>query len=142
MMFVAMTKPEEWNWATKRCFCMRMTDTQGVVVYDNAGHIKAAAVFDSFTVDACCFHMAIDNPLVIRDGFFNQIAEYLFITCNRDRVFCHIAGDNKKALRLARKAGFTQSAVVSDGRAKGVDLIIFRMDRDDNRWLDQKEEAA
>jgi hypothetical protein len=142
MIFTAMSKPEEWNWATERCFCMRMTDTQGVVVYDNNGHIKAAVIFDSFTVDACCFHMAIDNPLVIRDGFFSKIAEHLFITCNRDRVFCYIAGNNKKALRLARKAGFTQSAVVSDGRAKDVDLIIFRMDKAGCRWLIEQEEAA
>jgi hypothetical protein len=142
MIFTAMSKPEEWNWATERCFCMRMTDTQGVVVYDNNGHIKAAVIFDSFTVDACCFHMAIDNPLVIRDGFFGQIADHLFVTCNRDRIFCHISSTNKKALRLARKAGFSKEAVVSDGRAKGVDLVIFRMDRDNSRWLIQQDEVA
>lgn len=119
-----------------------MTDSQGIIAYDDNLEIKAAAVFDSFTVDACDMHLAIDNPCVIRCGFFSSISNHLFVLCGRDRVFAPIASTNKKALRAAVHAGFREAAVISDGREKGVDLVVMRMDKADCRWLDKEVRAA
>jgi hypothetical protein len=71
--FFPLELPHEWEWVRQRTHVIACEDSQGIVVYDNNG-IAAIAVLDSFTVDGCCVHLAIDNPLAIRHGLFSEVA--------------------------------------------------------------------
>ena len=115
MIFKPLTETEEWEWVQARAHAIACEDSQGVVVYDN-DIIQAIAVFDSFTVDACSVHFAIDNPFVIKHGFLNEIARHLFIQCGRKRI--------------------------PDAVKEGVDYIVMRMDKESCRWIEQNKEAA
>lgn len=142
IQFKSMTRPDEWNWITHRAKCKHMSDTQGIVAYDEEGVIKAMAAFDSFTVDNCSIHIAIDNPFVIRRGFLHAICRHAFWTCGRDRMFATIASNNEKSLKFVEHTGFYMVSMIGDGLKKGVDLIIMRMDKDSCPWLVEYEEAA
>ena len=122
---------------------MLCEDTQGIVAYDEAGAIQAISAFDSFTVDACSVHLAIDNPIVLRHGFLTELAYHIFVTCNRKRIFGLVPSNNKKARKLDEHIGFKEVARIPDAVREGVDYIVYRMDKEACRWLPQElREAA
>ncbi len=139
--FRALTEPKDWDWVRKRAHPIACEDSGGLVAYDDRG-IQAVCVWDSFTVDACSVHVAIDNPFVIRAGFFMEIARHLFVTCGRERIFGLVPANNEKALKLDLHMGFREVARVPEGYAKDIDYIVMRMDKDTNRWLNKEKRAA
>ena len=141
ILFKALAESEEWDWVRARAHPIACEDSGGVVAYDERG-IQAICVWDSFTVDACSVHFAIDNPFVIRAGFFDEVARHLFITCGRDRIFGLVPADNEKALKLDIHMGFEEVARVPEGYAKDVDYVVLRMDKETSRWLNEEQRAA
>ena len=142
MKFKALERQSEWDWVKTRAKLIFCEDSQGIVAYDDRG-IQAIAVFDSFTVDACNVHFAIDNPLVIRSGFFAEIARHLFIQCGRKRIFGLVPSTNRKALKLDRHLGMKDVAVIPDALAEGIDYVVLCMKKSECRWLpEQLREAA
>ena len=135
--FRAMQTQEDWKWIWDRAHPLQCRDTAGIVAYDDeTGKIQAACVFDSFTIDACSVHFAIDNPFVIRSGFLHEVARHLFINCDRKRIFGLIPSNNEKAHKLDLHIGFREVARIPDAYAEGVDYIVVRMDRETSRWLE------
>lgn len=133
----------EWNWMRERTSLLRVEDTRGIVAYeDNDGSILAACVADSFGVDNCNVHICIGNPLVIRRGFLNEIARWLFIDCGRTRILGLVPSNNERARRFDEHIGFTEIARVPNAVADGVDYIVMEMHRDTCRWLPAQKEAA
>jgi RimJ/RimL family protein N-acetyltransferase len=143
MMFKLIDTQEEKAWAKAKTHAIICEDTQGIMAYDGDKFV-ACAIFDSFTVDACNVHWAIDNPFVLRRGFLTAICDYLFNVRGRERIFGLIPSDNKKALKLDAHIGMEEVARIPDAFAKGVDYIVMRMDKSDCRWLTDipKERAA
>ena len=143
--FKPLTEKFEWEWIWERAHPLACKDTQGIVAYDERG-VQAVCVADSFTIDACSVHFAIDSPFVIRAGFFNEVARHLFVQCGRERIFGLLPADNEKAIKLDLHMGFREVARIPDAYALGVDYIVVRMDKGDTRWLtdeqrEQKEAA-
>ena len=143
MRFSPLQTTQEWEWVQERAHPICCEDSQGLVVYDN-DIIKAIAVFDSFTVDACSVHFAIDDPLVIKHGFLNEIARHLFIQCGRKRIFGLVPSNNEKALKLDKHIGMEEVARIPHAMSEGVDYVVLCMTKEQCRWLPQevKEEAA
>ena len=140
--FRALTEPKDWDWVRKRAHPIACEDSGGLVAYDDRG-IQAICVWDSFTVDACSVHFAIDSPFVIRAGFFNEVARHLFIQCNRGRIFGLVPSNNERAIKLDTHMGFREVARIPDAYAEGVDYIVMRMDRATSPWLtEDMREAA
>jgi len=135
-----LTEAHEWQWVQARAHPICCEDSQGIVAYDvEKGIIVALAVFDSFTVDACNVHLAIDRPMVLRHGFLEECARHLFITCGRKRIFGLVPADNAKALKLNKHLGYREVARVPDAYAEGIDYVVLRMDADDNRWINLED---
>lgn len=143
IQFKALDTQDEWNWLWHRAHPIHCQDTCGIVAYKGS-EIQAVAAFDSWTVDACSVHFAIDNPFVIRAGFLNEIADYLFHTRGRNRLFGLVPSNNAGALKLDAHIGFREVVRIPDAVAEGVDYIVVRMDKEDCRWLSPefREEAA
>ena len=144
--FKPMTEAFEWNWLTERAMQKRMSDSQGIVCYDDeSNEIKAMCVLDTFTRDACNAHIAIDSPIVIRRGFLHQIVGHIFNTLDRSRFFAFVSGDNSKSLKFCTHFGMLEVARIPHGTRQGVDCVVLGMDRQQcAKWLnkEQKQEAA
>jgi len=136
IFFKPMDKQVEWEWIWERAHPLWCRDTGGIVAINENADIQACCVFDSFTVDACSVHFAIDNPFVIKHGFLHEVARHLFIHCDRKRIFGLIPSNNEKAHKLDLHIGFREVARIPDAYAEGIDYIVVRMDRDDSRWLE------
>ena len=141
--FKPMTEQAEWLWFKERTHVIWCEDTQGIVAFDERG-IQAMGVFDTWTVDSCCVHLCVDNPIAIRRGLLHEIGHYAYNVCGRTHLFGLVPSNNEKALKLDRHIGFTEVTRVPDGVRKGVDVVIMRLDKEDCRWIEQpaKEEAA
>lgn len=143
MIFKGLGLPEEWEWMRERTHIIMCEDSEGLVVYDETGKILACCVADSFTVDGCCVHFAIDNPLVIRRGFFEAIARHLYIDRGRRRLWGMVPDNNDKAFKLDKKIGFTEVARIPNAIQEGIGYIIMELRREDCRWLPEElREAA
>jgi RimJ/RimL family protein N-acetyltransferase len=141
VIFKAMTTDEEWDWIYKQTGCIRCYDTSGMVAYID-DEIQAAAIFDTFTVNACNIGIAIGNPMVIRRGFLNELARHLFRACNRKRIFAYVASNNKRSLRFVAKVGGRIVATIPDTLDEGVGYTVFSCTEEECRWIEQKREAA
>jgi len=143
MILLPLSASHEWQWVKERTHVIACEDSQGIVAYDDEYNILAVVVADSFTVDACCVHIAVDNPFVMRHGFLEEVARHLFVTCGRKRLFGMVPENNKKALKLDAHLGFTEVARVPDAVAEGVAYVIMRLEKQDCRYLPQEfREAA
>ena len=142
VLYKPLTEDYEWSWLVQRASPIRCQDTQGIVAYDERGLILAICAMDSWTADACSVHFAIDKPMVIRRGFLNEVARYLFLDRGRKRIFGLIPANNDRAHKLDLHIGFREVARVPHGFREGVDYIVVCMEKDECRWLDEPEMDA
>jgi RimJ/RimL family protein N-acetyltransferase len=132
----------EWQWLKDQAGTRRCEDTQGIVAYKN-DQIAAVAVFDTFSNTGCNVHWAIEDPMVLRHGFLEEMFGHLFLTLKRTRIFGHVPSDNEKSLKLCRHLGMREVARIPHGAGEGVDYIIMEMTRDKCRWIPEElREAA
>ena len=143
--FKPLTRPDEWTWVEKRAHPTRCADTQGIVAYDDSTlQIAGIVIMDSWTASGCQAHFAIDKPMCIRRGLFSEVAHHVHVVCGRKYIFGLIPADNDRAYKFDLKMGFKEVSRVPDGYAEGVDYIVVRMSREENRWLpeEMRKEAA
>ena len=112
-------------------------DSFGIVAKDEEGEIQAMCMADTFSVDACCVHLAIDNPYVLKYGFFQEVAQLLFIQKKRERLFGLVPDNNEKAIKLDKHIGFKEVTRIPDALMDGIGYIVMRMDKNDCRWLEE-----
>ena len=143
IQFKSLTEQHEWEWLKGKTSVIQCEDSIGIVAFDERG-VQAVCIADSFTIDSCCVHIAIDNPFVIRAGFFREVARHLFITCGRNRIFGVVPANNEKALKFDMHMGFKEVARIPNAFKTGVDSVVLVMEKEANRWLtpEQQQEAA
>ncbi len=143
--FKPITTQDEWDWVWRRAHPLQCKDSQGIVAYeDTTGKIAGIVVMDSWTPSGCQTHFAIDNPVCIRRGLFHEVAYHIHITSGRKYIFGLVPADNEHAHKFDLKMGFKEVARIPDGYGEGVDYIVVRMSKEENRWLPKelRQEAA
>jgi hypothetical protein len=141
--FKPLTQQAEWDWIRERAWQIQCADSGGVVAYDmDKQTIIAGAVWDSFTIDACNVHIAIDNPMAIRRGFLSEVAMWVYVKLGRKRMFGLVPGNNEKALRFDKHIGFTEVCRIPDAIEEGVDYVVLRMKKEECRWLPPEYKEA
>jgi hypothetical protein len=128
--FVAL-QAKHWNWIAERAKPSLCEDTKGVVAEDDFGKILAAAVFDSWSYNACSVHIAIDSPMVLRHGFVDALKDYVFNQSGRKMVLGFTPADNKRALKFNNHVGMKEIYRLKDGYKDGVDFVVTQMTKDD-----------
>lgn len=140
--FKLLSTSEEWDWVFERARPIMCADTCGVIAYGTDGSIQGAVIADSFTVDGCNVHVAIDRIGALRGGLLRAASDYLFNYRGRQRLFGLVPADNEKALKFDKHIGFTEVNRIEDGYATGIDYVLLRMTRDECRWLQEQRRAA
>lgn len=139
MQFRMIENDQDWAWFVQRTHVIRCEDTQGIVCHDGE-RIVAMCVADSFSVDSCNVHFAVDSPWAIRDGLFTVFADWVFDYLDKKRMFGLVPDNNAKAIRLDKKIGFREVTRVPDAIADGVGYIVMRLDKEDCRWRTKYEQ--
>ena len=149
VVFIPMHYDRDWSWI-QLLFGIAATDkTKGIVAVreyeDGKTEPVAVAVFDNWTHNSVCVHWWLDTPMVLRHGFFEEVAHYVFNVCGKRIMIGLVPSDKPKSIKLAKHLGFEEVYRVKDGYAVGIDQVILegRVENAD-RWLGHvaTEEAA
>lgn len=99
------------------------------------GEIVAGVAYNEFNGPNINAHIAVTRPLTRE--FVRVIFDYPFNQAGVNRVTCLIGEDNTKSRRLCEHFGFTEEARLA-GAHPGGDLIIYRLLRNECKWLEKK----
>lgn len=110
-------------------------DLKGLIAFRGDTKLAAVVGLHDWTDTACWGHWIIEDPFVLRHGFFEAVCDYVFVQLARQKMFGKITAQNVRSLRLAEKVGFTEVARLKDGFKEGVDFIIVELTKDNCRYL-------
>lgn len=106
--------------------------TAGIVAYDTeTSETLAVFLAEYWTQTAVTVHQVILKSMVLRHGWIETIAQYVFTDAGRKKMFAVVPDNNAKALSLNAKIGFKQVARLEDAVAEGVDFIVMELKRED-----------
>ena len=142
MIFLGIKQPEHWQWIRERARCHITLSSKGVIAIDKNGVPCAALVLDSWTPTGGQFHIAVENPMVIRHGFFHAGFRYFYQTCGKLVLTAMTPADNDRALKLAKRVGFRETHRIKDGYNYGVDMVVLEMRKEECKWLHQEVRNA
>lgn len=125
----------DWDWVQTRLDLVYSTNMKGIIAEDENGVRVAAAMFDGWHDNSVCVHQVIENPLILRHGFYEQVAEYVFVTCDRGIMYGLIPSSNKKALKLDANIGFVEKTRLKDAIRPGEDMVIMELRKENCRFL-------
>lgn len=102
--------------------------TNGIVAYDmDTSRTLAVLVAQEWTYTACTVHQVILNPLVIKHGWFQEIADWLFTTAKRLVLLAPVPSNNERAIKVNEKLGFREITRIKDGYDRGVDFVVMEL---------------
>jgi hypothetical protein len=135
-------KPADWDRVHELTQAAQVEDTSGIVCYDDEKpeHIKAVAVFDNWTFTSVQIHVAVVDKWVMRQGFVEEVFNFLFNTAGRKMVFGLTPSNNEVALKFNEHIGFETVMVMEDAYDVGIDYIVTRLLKSNCKWINHGKE--
>jgi hypothetical protein len=138
---VEAAKAQDFRWLQARTSCALTTDFTALKAVDSAGRIRGMVGFCNNTESATQAHMAVDAPIVWR-SLLPAAMHYVFEQCRKDILLGAIPSGNARSIRLAQSAGLREVHRVRDGWAKGEDLVLLELRREECRFLSKERMVA
>lgn len=135
--FVAFGK-EHAEWFRAQQVAVLTEDTKGIVALKN-GEPVAAVILNKWSPTSCEGHMVIKNSFVIKYGFLDEVYNYVFNTCGREKMYAWTHSVNWKIRKLLTHLGWKDVFTLKDRIAKGVDGILMEYSKDD--WAQLRRAA-
>lgn len=118
------------------------TNSAGIVAYDpDTAETLAVLVAQEWTFTACHVHQVVLRPFVMRHGWFEEIARWLFTTGSRLKLYATVPSNNSRALSLNKKLGFKEVARLEQAYDKDIDFILMELKREECPYWVQPELA-
>ena len=134
-MIVQPASPNRFPWMTERSGYTPLPDAKGIEAV--AGDVvRGMVVFDGFTETLAQVHVALDTPRAAIH-LLRPALQYAFLQAGRLALVAFLDARNTRAVLLARGVGFQEVYREPDGVALGADLILFRMRREECRYLQE-----
>lgn len=137
---ISAATSDDFSWLVKRSHCGITSDFVAIKAVDSKGEIVGMVGYCHFTPNAVEVHVAAEHPaawkLLLPWGF-----RYPFNQLGKGVMLAPIAGHNPRAIRFARKLGFTEVHRIKDGWDKGADIVLFELRRENCVWVNEKRAA-
>lgn len=133
-MKVTAAAPQDLDWLIRATSCAATPGMRAIKAVDATGAIRGMVGFDGWTENAAFAHMAVNTPMAWR-ALIPACFTYPFIECDREVLLGVIPANNTKSWGMASHLGFRIAHTVRDGWARGVDLLLLELRRDDCRFL-------
>ena len=135
--FRSVKNDRDWKWVCNTMPMNRSEETSGLVAYDKAtGLPLAATICDSWSPMTVNCHIIIENPIVLRHGFFEECANWIFGVCGRERIFGLVPANNEKALKLNKHLGYKELIRLTNGYRDGIDYVLMELVNTDCKFWD------
>jgi hypothetical protein len=130
--FKSINCDEEWSWFYNLNNVTMLPDMTSILAYNvETKEPLACCIMDTWTETSCQVHFAIENPMVLRHGFFEEITKFVYDTSDRLIMYGLVPSDNKKALSVDKKIGFREITRLKDAFKRGVDYVLLEMRSED-----------
>ena len=142
---IVTSKTEHLRWTMfdflkdRKVLLSRSEDFQAIGRLGVEGRLIGVVGYFGFAGLTCQICDAGEGNWVSRE-LIRATFDYPFRQLGMEHLFATVRATNARALRLDRRIGFADFARVKDGWARGEDMIILTMARDDCRWLTQDAE--
>lgn len=133
-MRVTAAELGDMKWIVDATSCVLTPGARAIKAVDAGGAIRGMVAYDWWTKNAVYAHMAVDAPIVWR-SLIPACFEYPFNECGLEVILALIPSHNEKSWGLAGRLGFRLVHSVRDGWAKGDDLHLLELRREDCRFL-------
>lgn len=138
MRFVPLSD-KHWVWIKERIDLTLMSNTKGVAAEKEDGTIMGVCVCDSWTYSSVQLHVAIDNPIILKNGrFLREVFGYVFTHADRQVALGLVPAKNEKALKFDRKLGFVEIFRIKQGYAEDEDMVILELRKENCKWIGGK----
>lgn len=105
------------------------------LVQTRNGKIIAAALYDTFTTHNCFLHLASDgSKRWMNRRFLHEVFKYPFVTSDCLRITAWVEETNLACRALTLGVGFKMEAVLEKAGRDGVDVLLYRMFRQECRY--------
>ena len=102
---------------------------------ESGGKLIAGVAYSDWNGVNIVAHIASDgSKLWMTREYLRTIFDYPFNQAKVNRITCWIAEGNKESIKLCEHIGFKLETTLSEAHPTG-DLLIYRMRRQDCRWL-------
>jgi len=106
-------------------------------------------VCDTWTENSVVIHQAVLTPMLLRHGWLEEVADYVFNTAKRKLMIGLVPSNNEAALKLNDHIGFTETYLndhigftetyrIKDAIADGIDTVIMELRAEDCTWTPQE----
>lgn len=126
-----------WQWVADRADVAWDPRSKGLIALRDNGDIDAGVLCDNWTRTSCTTHIAVENPMVVRAGFFQEVGRWLFEVCGMKVLVGITPSNNLEAIRFNRKLGWQEVARVPEGYDHGVDMVIQTMTPEQCRYYER-----
>ena len=136
--FRAFRGEYDWGWVRSKVAVLRVQDTGGIMAIDEEkNQTVGAVIFDNWTHNAVQMHLALENSMVLRHGFFEEVFDYVFNFRGKNKAYAYVTEDNERAIRLNKKLGGEVVARLKDGWAVGTDYLLFELKKENFIYWDR-----
>lgn len=125
--FRGILDDDDWDWILDRNHLNLCADTTGIIAVDANGTRMAATVMDTWTETSVQVHFIIDNPMVLRHKFFEEVSKFVFDTSKRLIMYGLVPANNEKSLRVTAKIGFKELTRLKDAFKQGIDYVLLEL---------------
>ena len=132
---IAQAAPREhYGWLIERAGAPLTGAARAIEAVDAKGVIRGMVAYDFWTDNAVFAHVAVETPIAWR-SLLPAIFDYPFNEAGKGVLVAMVSGDNLKSLRMCSHLGFRVAHRIKDGKAQGVDMVMFEMRRDECRYI-------
>lgn len=131
---VAADRDRAYDYVTS-FFGLSRTEHQKGLIQLKDDEIIAAVVYDDFNGSNIFMHCAgKPGSKWLTRWFLHEAFKYPFITLGAKRITLWIETANAPSIRFAEHLGFKREATLERAAAKGGDVVVYRMFREECRY--------
>ena len=132
----------DWGWVNEICPIVYCEDTSGIMAYDtDTFKTIGAFMMDNWTANSVQCHLMTTTPLLLRHGFLEYCADYVYNVRGVDNVYALVPANNEKAIKLDYHMGYKLKARLENAFEKGVDYLLMGMKREECIFLPKQEKV-
>jgi RimJ/RimL family protein N-acetyltransferase len=106
---------------------------------DDEGELIAGVIYDTYVGTSIWMHVAAEpGGAWLNRAFLYICFSYPFEQLGVDRIFGWVPADNPEAQRFDEHLGFKPVTTIPGAAHGGADVVIYRMDRADCRFLSKR----
>lgn len=127
-----VTGPSVGHWVAHQIDGGYFAERSEAIGLQIDGEMVAGVIYENWNHRSIFCHIAFLGR--ITPTFIAAVFHYPFEVCDVDKIIAPIRGDNRKAISLVEKMGFSEEARIKDATPTG-DLTFYTLTRDACRFL-------